>query len=133
MWRRGPSCTGSSPGTAVTTRRAAVDQLGVTSRWGGCVFAVNDVMALGAAAALRDAGLRIPDDVGVAGFDDIPTLRDHAPALTTVGLPLADLGSIAVALALSGDHGDPPTRRRVTGEVRLRASTRPQAHRAVEV
>jgi LacI family transcriptional regulator len=113
--------------------RAVVDQLGVTSCWGGCVFAVNDVMALGAAAALRDAGLRIPEDVGVAGFDDIPTLRDHAPAMTTVGLPLAEMGASAVALALSAGHGDASTRLRVTGEVRLRASTGPSVRPAAMV
>jgi len=116
-----------------TAARTMVDQLGLTSGWGGCVFAVNDVMALGAAAALRDAGLRVPDDVGVAGFDDIPTLRDYAPAMTTVGLPMADMGSSAVALALSGDHGDGPTRLRVTGEVRLRASTGSSARRPVRI
>ena len=118
---------------AYTAARTLVDQLGLMSRWGGCVFAVNDVMALGAAAAFRDAGLRIPDDVGIAGFDDIPTLRDHAPAMTTVGLPLAEMGSRAVAMALSGEHGDAPTRHRVAGEVRLRASTGPSARRAVRV
>jgi LacI family transcriptional regulator len=95
---------------------------GGLSGWGGCLFAVNDVMALGAMAALRDAGLRVPEDVGVAGFDDIPTLRDHMPALTTVELPLADLGARAVTLALADDSRR-PGRVRVPGTVRLRAST----------
>ncbi len=44
------------------------------------VFAVNDVMAVGAMAAAREAGLRVPEDVAVAGFDDIVTLRDVTPA-----------------------------------------------------
>ncbi|MEK8225840.1 substrate-binding domain-containing protein [Oerskovia sp. M15] len=44
------------------------------------VFAVNDVMAVGAMAAAREAGLSIPDDVAVAGFDDIVTLRDVSPS-----------------------------------------------------
>ena len=89
-----------------------------------CLLAANDVMAVGAMAALRDAGLVVPDDVAVAGFDDIPTLRDIAPALTTVRLPLVDLGSAAFDLI----DAAPGTRRRlerVTGEVLLRASTPP--------
>ena len=53
-----------------------------------CVFAVNDVMAVGALARLRAAGLSVPGDVGLAGFDDISTLRDVYPPLTTVRLPL---------------------------------------------
>ncbi|NUS03092.1 MAG: LacI family DNA-binding transcriptional regulator, partial [Nonomuraea sp.] len=56
-----------------------------------CVFAVNDVMAVGALAAYRERGIRVPEDVSVAGFDDIVTLRDHVPALTTVRLPLKDM------------------------------------------
>ena len=56
------------------------------------IFAVNDVMAVGATAALRDNGYRVPADMAVAGFDDIPTLRDVRPALTTVRLPLVDIG-----------------------------------------
>jgi LacI family transcriptional regulator len=48
------------------------------------VLAVNDVMAVGAMAAARDLGRQVPHDVGVAGFGDIPTLRDVTPALTTV-------------------------------------------------
>ena len=75
------------------------------------VFAVNDVMAVGAMTALREAGVALPGPVGVAGFDDIATLRDVHPPLTTVHVPLEDVGARAVHLAL-GDPGDaPPTRR----------------------
>ena len=98
-------------------------------RWGACVFAVNDVMALGAIAAFRDAGLRTPRDVQVAGFDDIPTLRDHDPGLTTVALPLQEMGRRAIEMALAPDTGDQSVTR-VTGRVVLRASTKPPARRA---
>jgi LacI family transcriptional regulator len=91
-------------------------------RWGSCVFAVNDVMALGAIAAFREAGLRTPRDVAVAGFDDIPTLRDHDPGLTTVALPLHEMGRRAIEMALAADTGDQSITR-VTGRVIVRAST----------
>ncbi|WP_436497594.1 LacI family DNA-binding transcriptional regulator [Actinokineospora sp. HUAS TT18] len=85
-----------------------------------CVFAVNDVMAVGAMAALRERGVSVPGDVSVAGFDDIPTLRDLVPALTTVRLPLTELGERAVELALS----DQDETVAVAAEVILRESTR---------
>ena len=65
------------------------------------VFAVSDVMAIGAMSALREAGIDVPRDIAMAGFDDIDTARDVNPALTTVHIPLADLGRQAVELALS--------------------------------
>jgi LacI family transcriptional regulator len=68
-----------------------------------CLLAANDVMALGAMTALRSLGLSIPHDVQIAGFDDIPTLRDHAPGLTTYRLPLESIGEQAVARALVAD------------------------------
>jgi LacI family transcriptional regulator len=86
------------------------------------VFAVNDVMAVGAIAAARDAGVRVPDDVAVAGFDDIVTLRDITPALSTVRVPLVDIGVMATELALSAP-GDEPRLVRVDGTVVLREST----------
>lgn len=52
------------------------------------VAAANDTVAAGVVAALKEAGLRIPEDVSVAGFDDLPFCVDTAPALTTVRLPL---------------------------------------------
>ncbi|AWB94771.1 LacI family transcriptional regulator [Agromyces badenianii] len=64
------------------------------------VFAVNDVMAVGAMSAIRDAGLVPGRDVAVAGFDDIPTARDVTPPLTTVRIPLEEVGRRALRLAL---------------------------------
>jgi LacI family transcriptional regulator len=65
------------------------------------VFAANDVMAVGALSAVRDAGLTPGVDVAIAGFDDIPTVRDVTPALTTVHVPLEELGRRALRLALA--------------------------------
>ena len=85
------------------------------------VFAVNDVMAVGALAAARDAGVAVPGDVRVAGFDDIPTLRDIIPSLTTVRVPLERIGEFAVSLALGEDITDEPATQEY--EVVLRDST----------
>ncbi|MGM9470911.1 LacI family DNA-binding transcriptional regulator [Pseudarthrobacter sp. YS3] len=87
-----------------------------------CIFAVNDVMAIGAAAALRSQGLRIPRDATVAGFDDIETLRDFRPALSTVRLPLEEIGRQA-ARSAAGNDGNGATPSPVTGQVTLRRST----------
>ncbi len=88
------------------------------------IFAVNDVMAIGALSRLREAGADIPGDIGVAGFDDIATARDVSPALTTVRLPLEEVGERAIRLALADRDGNEPTVESVGGEVLLRASTR---------
>jgi LacI family transcriptional regulator len=64
------------------------------------VFAANDVMAVGAMSAIRDAGLTPGTDVAVAGFDDVPTVRDVTPPLTTVRIPLEEVGRRALRLAL---------------------------------
>jgi LacI family transcriptional regulator len=91
-----------------------------------CLFAVNDVMALGALAALREAGVAVPADVGVAGFDDITSLRDVVPGLTTVRLPMVRMGTEAVELAFRDQPSDQratPRRVRIRGELVLRAST----------
>lgn len=70
------------------------------------VFAANDLMAVGALAALRDHGLRVPDDVSVVGFDDVPVAQDVTPALTTVRVPLREMGRRGMELALrdASDH-----------------------------
>jgi LacI family transcriptional regulator len=91
-----------------------------------CIFAVNDVMAIGAAAALRSEGLRIPRDATIAGFDDIETLRDFRPALSTVHLPLEEIGRQATrSAARAGSETDDggAAASPVTGQVTLRRST----------
>jgi len=93
-----------------------------------CIFAVNDVMAVGGMAALRDRGLEPPGGIAIAGFDDIPALRDVTPALTTVRLPLEELGVSAVDMVLQ-PPSDKPRLRRVQGDVVLRASTPPPGKR----
>ena len=60
-----------------------------------CILTGNDVMALGAAAALRSEGIRIPHDATIAGFDGTELLRDFRPELSTVHLPLELIGRLA--------------------------------------
>ncbi len=64
------------------------------------IAALNDTMAIGALAMLRGRGVPVPEQVSVVGFDDMPIARDVTPALTTVRLPLADIGARAMTLAL---------------------------------
>lgn len=87
-----------------------------------CVFAVNDVMAVGAMAALRERRVRLPDAMGVAGFDDISTLQDVTPRLTTVRIDLEGLGEAATELALA-EQATSPRVRRARCEVVVRDST----------
>jgi LacI family transcriptional regulator len=65
------------------------------------VFAVTDIMAIGAMTALRERGISVPTQVAVVGFDDIPSAQDAYPALTTVRVPLESAGERAIELALS--------------------------------
>ncbi|MDK1344708.1 substrate-binding domain-containing protein [Streptomyces sp. 378] len=65
------------------------------------VLAANDTIAIGAMSAFRAAGVAVPDDVSVTGFDDIELAVDVTPRLTTVSLPLAQAGAEAVRLALA--------------------------------
>lgn len=88
-----------------------------------CVFAVTDVMAIGALAALRDHGVKVPDQVSLAGFDDVPIVRDLTPPLTTVALPLDEMGERVMQLVLREPAGPRTRVERVAGEVILRAST----------
>jgi DNA-binding LacI/PurR family transcriptional regulator len=56
------------------------------------IFCFNDIAAIGAMRALRDAGLRVPEDVSVIGFDDILGASYHTPSITTVRQPLEEMG-----------------------------------------
>jgi DNA-binding LacI/PurR family transcriptional regulator len=73
------------------------------------ILAFNDLMALGALQALADRRLRVPTDVAVVGFDDIPLSQFTNPALTTVRQPLADMCTAAMDLLLQRIRGDAPS------------------------
>lgn len=64
------------------------------------VFAANDAMAIGVLAALQEAGVRVPEEIAVAGFDDIPIARFVAPPLSSVGVDIAALGARATERVL---------------------------------
>jgi LacI family transcriptional regulator len=64
------------------------------------IFAVTDMVACGVLQALREANLRVPQDVSVVGYDDIPFALDLVPALTSVHVPMEEIGRTAVRLAL---------------------------------
>ena len=91
------------------------------------LVALNDAMAVGALAVLREPRHRpCRATLSVAGFDDMPVARDVTPALTTVRLPLADMGERAMAMAL--DSGSRRQRLvRLDAELVVRASTAPPA------
>ena len=101
------------------------------------VFAANDMMAIGCMAAFRDAGLNVPGDMAVAGFDDVPMARYVTPALTTVRVRIADLGRDALerlVRQIQSDERPPGTSERVSADLvirqssgRLHSSARPHA------
>jgi DNA-binding LacI/PurR family transcriptional regulator len=86
------------------------------------VFAASDVMALGALAALRRSGRRVPEDVAVGGFDDSPAAVAARPELTTMRQPFARISAEMVRLLLAGIAGDPPSAVILPTELVRRAS-----------
>lgn len=71
------------------------------------VFTANDMQALGVYQAARELGLRIPHDLSVVGFDDVPAVAWMDPPLTTVHQPLAEMAAAATELALALGRGEP--------------------------
>ncbi|PZF94233.1 LacI family DNA-binding transcriptional regulator [Micromonospora deserti] len=88
------------------------------------VVALNDSMAIGALALLRSRSVAVPREVSVIGFDDMPIARDVTPALTTVRLPLVEMGARAMSLALDPAVPQPRTEL-VAAELVRRDSTGP--------
>lgn len=71
------------------------------------VFAANDLSAMGALRAIRDAGYRCPDDFRVVGFDDIEATRFVYPSLTTVRQPMDTIAKVAVQMLIDLGQGEP--------------------------
>jgi LacI family transcriptional regulator len=90
------------------------------------IFAGNDGVAAGAMAALREVGRRVPEDVSIVGYDDVPSARDFNPPLTTVRVPQEELGRTAVKLAMQRSGGVPARDHVMLGtHVVVRDSVRP--------
>ncbi len=103
-------------GRAALARRLAAGPPDFTA-----IFAGNDLVAAGAVQALREHGLRVPDDMSIAGYDDVPPAADLG--LTTVHLPHDELGRAAVRVALAPE---PPTEPLTLGTyIVVRDSVRP--------
>jgi len=66
------------------------------------IFAANDDMALGVMAVAHELGLKLPDDLSISGFDDIPATRTCWPSLTTIQQPLTNLGAAAAEAGITG-------------------------------
>jgi DNA-binding LacI/PurR family transcriptional regulator len=96
------------------------------------VVSFNDVAAIGCVRALHDAGLRVPQDVSVVGFDDIKEAAFQTPSLTTIHQPLQQMGELAVKLLLQqlrpSDAKTPP-QVAVEPELIVRESTGPSRER----
>lgn len=91
------------------------------------VFVCSDRMALGVYEAVTERGLRVPDDISVVGFDDLPESRWATPALTTVRQPVAEMAATALRLLVRMMDGEHPEGTRTELSTRLveRASTAP--------
>ncbi|HLO34639.1 MAG TPA: LacI family DNA-binding transcriptional regulator [Candidatus Deferrimicrobium sp.] len=97
-----------------------VDELPFTA-----IACANDLLALGAVQRLRELGLDLPGDVSVTGFDDIPTAAMTAPSLSTVRLPLREMGRLGFAWAERRLAGDEAAAQLMPTTVVLRGSTAP--------
>ena len=86
------------------------------------VFAANDLMALGALEVLTDAGRRVPEDVAVAGFDDIKVASATTPTLTTVRQPFERISAEMVRLLLDVIGGERPAAITIPTELVVRES-----------
>ncbi|MBK6304682.1 MAG: LacI family DNA-binding transcriptional regulator [Gemmatimonadetes bacterium] len=76
------------------------------------IFCANDSMAIGGLAAVHDAGLRVPEDMTVVGFDDIPLAHYMSPPLSSVHVPVFEMGERAVTRLIAALKGEPVSERR---------------------
>jgi LacI family transcriptional regulator len=89
------------------------------------LFAANDQMALGALRELKRRNMDVPGDVSLAGFDDIRIATHLHPSLTTVRVPMYELGREGFFLAMRMLTGDRPGTRRLPVGLQVRESTGP--------
>ena len=112
-------CPFTRDGGKVATERLVAEHPDTTA-----VIALNDAMAIGVLSTLRARGIDVPGRMSVAGFDDVAIAEDLAPSLTTVRLPMAEMGEFALRMALKPPSSR-PRRKRTTHQLVIRDSTGP--------
>lgn len=83
------------------------------------IFCANDYIAAGAIRAILLAGLKVPDDISIIGFDDVDVARACFPRLTTLRQPLLEHGRLSASLLLDLINGNEPANRNITMEPEL--------------
>jgi LacI family transcriptional regulator len=109
----------------VESGRRAADQVLSARKRPDAVFAANDEMALGLLSGLRERGIEVPDEMALAGFDDVPLARFLSPSLTTVHVPMHQIAALAVERLFERLDGKTVRTRRhrtVRTEIVVRAS-----------
>ena len=118
-----------NPGPSVPEEGyATAQELLAAGRPFTALFAFNDISAIGAMRAFRDAGLSVPEDVSVVGFDDIQAAAYLTPRLTTVRQPLRQMGEMAATqllMRISNGNGKAPHLISLAPELIVRESTGP--------
>jgi LacI family transcriptional regulator len=111
----------------------AVSALLATGRRFSAVFCFSDRMAVGALSYLRSAGVSVPDDISLMGFDDVDYASLVYPRLTTVHQDIDELGRIAaeIALSLAGHEVPPPAKTILTPRLIVRESVAPRGTKAL--
>ena len=93
-----------------------------------CYFADNDLIAVGAIKALKQCGFKIPEDISIVGFDNMPVSSVIEPGLTTIHVPKKYMGEAAVSrlVSLIKEPGQPPVKTEISTTL-LKRGTVPKA------
>lgn len=114
-----PALLARAPGFDLAAGTQATRRLLTLPQAPSAIFAIADMLALGALRAIKDLGLRVPQDVALVGFNDIPTAALVDPPLTTVAAPAVELGRAAMSMLRDLIAGEKPPAERVVLPTRL--------------
>ena len=125
-----PELTTGQPGGEIENGVAGMRSLLEKSSDISAVFCFNDLTAIGALQVLHERGIRVPEDISVAGFDDIPYAAYTSPPLTTfeqpkysIGVEAADMLMGLISRSEGNGHNDHPITKKMRGQLLVRAST----------
>nr|WP_322097717.1 LacI family DNA-binding transcriptional regulator [Nakamurella alba] len=129
-WRRELAAAGLSPGPVITgdwTPESGVRAARTLLERGlpSALFVANDLMALGVLRVLHEAGVAVPEQISVVGFDDMPGASHFAPGLTTIRQDVEGLGAQCIGMLLDAFDGHPTDRPPVPARLIVRDSTAP--------